>query len=296
MDEIINLLIAGLAYGSVYALVALGFVLIYNAVGVVNFAQGEFVMIPSFIAIVILEWLNLPSPWSFILAYIATLGVAAVFGIIFQRVAYYPLRNRSFLPVVISTIGASILLQNSSLIIFGAQPRRPSTIFALGETWDFGSIHIVPQYIVIIGATLLMVAFQYFLFERTTLGKRLQATAQDKQTARLMGIRVDRMIIYTFIYSAILGAVAGILISPLIPVTIVMGSGLALKAFCATIVGGFGSVPGAILGGLVLGLAEKFAARYVSSDYEQGFAFIILIAVLLFLPQGLFGEKIAEKA
>ncbi len=292
MEEIIQLLVAGLAYGSIYALVALGFVLIYNAVGVVNFAQGEFVMVPSYIAFVFLNLVGLP----FILAYLATIVVAGVFGLIFQRVAYYPLRNRSFLPVVISTIGASILLQNIALVVFDAQPRKPNAIFTPGEIFEVGTIRIVPQYVLILVVTLLLVVFQYFLFEKTSLGKRLQATAQDKQTAQLMGIRVNRMIAYTFIYSAILGAIAGILVSPLLLVSKGMGGSLALKAFSASIVGGFGSVPGAIVGGLFLGIAEKFASRYISSAYEQGFAFIILIVVLLFWPQGLFGEKISEKA
>ncbi len=292
MDEIVKLLVAGLAYGSVYALVALGFVLIYNAVGVVNFAQGEFVMVPAFISIIFLNALQLP----FYIAYLITLAVAAIFGIIFQQVAYYPLRNRTFLPVVISTIGASILLQNGMLMIAGAQPKTPVSIFKVGETWDFFSIPIVPQYLLIIAVTLLMVGFQYFLFEKTTLGKRLQATAQDKQTARLMGINVSRMIIFTFAYSAVLGGVAALMVGPLLPVSITLGGGLSLKAFSASIVGGFGSVPGAIVGGLFLGVAEKFASRYISSDYEQGYAFFILIVVLLFLPQGLFGEKISEKA
>ncbi len=292
MEEIIQLLVSGLAYGSIYALVALGFVLIYNSVGIVNFAQGEFVMVPSFISIVFLNFLGI----GFIPSYILTIFVACFFGLIFQRVAYYPLRNRSFLPVVISTIGASILLQNTAQVIFGAQPLKPPNIFPAGDTFQLGTIRIVPQYFLILGVTLVLVIFQYFLFEKTTLGKRLQATAQDKQTAQLMGIRVNRMIAYTFIYSAILGSIAGILFSPLLLVSKGMGAGIALKAFSASIVGGFGSVPGAILGGLLLGIAEKFASRYISSAYEQGFAFIILIVVLLFWPQGLFGEKIAEKA
>jgi branched-chain amino acid transport system permease protein len=216
--------------------------------------------------------------------------------VIFQRVAYYPLRHRSYLPVVISTIGASILLQNGALVVFEAQPFRPVSPFQPGQVLELGATRIVPQYILIIVATLALVAFQYWLFERTIIGKQFQATAQDQQTARLMGIRVDRMIVYTFMYSAVLGGIAGLLISPLLLVYPTMGGSISLKAFSASIVGGFGSVPGAIVGGLVLGIAEKFGARYISSEYEQAIAFVILIAVLLFRPQGLFGEKISEKA
>ncbi len=292
MEEIIQLLVSGLAYGSIYALVALGFVLIYNAVGVVNFAQGEFVMVPSYIAVVFLNFWGLP----FILAYLGTILVACLFGLLFQQVAYYPLRHRTYLPVIISTIGASIFLQNAALVVFGAEPKKPESIFRPGDTFEISGIFIVPQYVLILVVTLLLVAFQYYLFERTKLGKQLQATAQDKTTAQLMGIQVNHMIIFTFMYSAVLGAVAGILVSPLLLVSKTMGGGLALKAFSATIIGGFGSVPGAILGGLFLGIAEKMAARYISSAYEQAFAFIILIVVLLIKPEGLFGEKISEKA
>src|SRR5512143_2142353 len=288
MDLSINvqLLVAGLAYGSVYALIALGFVLIYNAVGVVNFAQGEFVMVPSFISIVFLNRLG----WPFLVAYPITLLLAAVFGIIFQRVAYYPLRHRSYLPVVISTIGASILLQNGALVIFEAQPFRPVSPFQPGQMLEFGATRIVPQYILIIAVTLALVVLQYWLFEKTIIGKQFQATAQDQQTARLMGIRVDRMIVYTFMYSAVLGGIAGLLISPLLLVYPTMGGSISLKAFSASIVGGFGSVPGAIAGSLIMGIAEKFGARYISSEYEQAIAFVILIAVLMFRAQGLFGE------
>lgn len=293
MDPSINLqmLTQGLAMGSIYALVALGFVLIFNAVGVVNFAQGEFVMIPAFVAVALMEVLHLPFP----LIYLVTLAFMALFGIVFQRVAYYPLRNRTFLPVIIATIGVSIFLKNGAQIVFGAEPRsmsRPTTSTPI----NLAGISIDPQYIVIILVTIALLVFQYYFFEKTSLGKKMQATAQDKDMARLLGIRVATMIVITFIYSSILGAVAGILVGPIFFVTKEMGAMLGLKAFCSTIIGGFGSVPGAILGGLFLEIVEVFAAFYISSAYRDAFAFIILILVLLFRPQGFFGEKIAEKA
>ena len=287
----LQMLTAGLAMGSIYALVALGFVLIYNAVGVVNFAQGEFVMIPAFVAVALLSALPIPFP----IAYLLTLAFMAVFGIVFQRIAYYPLRNRTFLPVIISTIGVSLFLRNGAQIVFGAQPElmpRPTSSHPL----DLSGVFVDPQYIVIIVVTIVLLIFQYFFFERTSLGKKMQATAQDKEMARLLGIRVATMIIITFVYSSILGGVAGILVGPIFYVTKEMGAMLGLKAFCATIVGGFGNVPGAILGGLFLGVVEVFAAFYISSAYRDAFAFIILILVLLLRPQGFFGEKIAEKA
>lgn len=293
MDLTTNLqmLASGLAFGSIYALVALGFVLIFNAVGVVNFAQGEFVMVPAFVAVALMSVLD----WPFVVIYLVTLLFMGLFGIVFQRVAYYPLRNRSFLPVIISTIGVSIFLKNGAQVVFGAQPRlmdRPTSSNVL----NLGGVFVDPQYIVIIVVTLILLAFQYFFFEKTSLGKKMQATAQDKEMARLLGIRVATMIALTFVYSSILGGVAGILVGPIFYVTKEMGAMLGLKAFCSTIIGGFGSVPGAILGGLFLGIIEVFAAFYISSAYRDAFAFGMLVAVLLFRPQGFFGEKIAEKA
>src|SRR5512146_1766960 len=283
MDLSINLqmLTQGLAMGSIYALVALGFVLIFNAVGVVNFAQGEFVMVPAFVTVALMEFLPIPFP----LIYLVTILFMGLFGIVLQRIAYYPLRNRTFLPVIIATIGVSIFLKNGAQIAFGAEPRpmhRPTP----SDPINLAGVAIDPQYIVIILVTLALLVFQYYFFERTSLGKKMQATAQDKEMARLLGIRVATMIAITFAYSSILGAAAGILVGPIFYVTKEMGGMLGLKAFCSTIIGGFGNVPGAILGGIFLGVIEVFAAYYISSAYRDAFAFIILILVLLFRPQG----------
>jgi branched-chain amino acid transport system permease protein len=293
MDWCLNfqLLATGLAMGSIYALVALGFVLIFNAVNVVNFAQGEFVMVPAFVAVWFISYLKIPFP----LAYLLTLIFMGIFGIVFQRIAYYPLRNRSFLPVIISTIGVSIFLKNAAQIVFGAEPQlmpRPTS----PDVLNIRGVCVDPQHVVIIGVTLVLLIFQYLFFEKTSLGKKMQATAQDKEMARLLGIRVSVMIVITFVYSSMLGAAAGILIGPIFYVSKEMGAMLGLKAFCSTIVGGFGSVPGAILGGIFLGVVEVFSSYYISSAYRDAFAFIILILVLLVRPQGFFGEKIAEKA
>jgi len=293
MDLATNLQMAtaGLAMGSIYALAALGFVLIFNAVGVVNFAQGEFVMVPAFVAVWLMDLMHVPFGW----AYLITVIFMGLFGIVFQRIAYYPLRHRTFLPVVIATIGVSIFLKNAAQLIFGAEPmlmQRPTP----PDTMNLAGVFVDPQYIVIILATAALLVSQHFFFEKTALGKQMQATAQDKEMARLLGIRVARTIAITFAYSSILGAAAGILIGPIFYVTKDMGAMLGLKAFCSTIVGGFGSVPGAILGGIFLGVVEVFASYYISSAYRDAFAFILLILVLLFRPQGFFGEKVAEKA
>jgi branched-chain amino acid transport system permease protein len=302
-DPVANmqLLISGLAVGSIYALVALGFVLIYNAVGVVNFAQGEFVMLPSYVAVTfmlpaiavfgtIVHW-QVPVLAVYVLVLIFMVG----FALLFNRIAYHPLRDRGWMPVVISTIGVSIFLRNAVQQVWGSQPIVMPSLFSV-DTIFLGPLRIRPQDILILGVTAALIAFQFYLFERTTLGKQMRATAQDRATARLIGIRVGRIVTITFVYSAVLGAISGMLVAPLFTVTKEMGALIALKAFAASIVGGFGSIPGAIIGGLTIGVIETFGGFYVSSSYVDAIAFIILISVLLIRPQGLFGERVAEKA
>jgi branched-chain amino acid transport system permease protein len=218
-----------------------------------------------------------------------------VFGLLFNYGVYYPLRHRGFLPVLISTLGASIFLQNTVLAIFGAQPRALHKVVE-SEGVLVGGVFLDSQYLVILGVTMVCVIFQYFLFEHTLLGKKLQATSQDKDMARLLGIPVALMIAITFVYSAALGGLAGVLVAPILFVSIGMGSIIALKAFAATIIGGFGDVKGAIVGGIFIGIIESFAAYYISVPFKDAYAFLMLFLVLIFRPQGIFGEKIAEKA
>jgi branched-chain amino acid transport system permease protein len=291
MDIALQLLFTGLGVGSIYALVALGFVLIYRATNVVNFAQGDFAMLGAFSMVVLCVDLELPY-W---LGILITLAVMLVFGALFNFAVYYPLRNRGFQPVIISTIGASILLENGVLAAYGPRPQTLPGFFSF-QGFSVGPIFFDSQYLLILGVTVVMVTLQYFFFERTLLGKKMQATSQDKEMASLLGIPVALMIMLTFMYSSALGALAGILVAPILFVSVGMGSSIALKAFAASIIGGFGDVTGAIVGGLALGVAETFGAAYISVPYKDAFAFIVLVLFLLFRPQGLFGEKVAEKA
>jgi branched-chain amino acid transport system permease protein len=199
------------------------------------------------------------------------------------------------LPVIIATIGASILLANSVLAIYGPQPQVLEGWFETPGI-QLGPVYLDSQYLLIIAVTIVLVIFNYWFFERTMLGKKLQATSQDKEMASLLGISVSTMIMITFIYSAVLGGLAGILVAPVLFVSIQMGSTIALKAFAATIIGGFGDVTGAIIGGLALGIIETFGAAYISVPYKDGFAFLVLVLFLVFRPQGIFGERVAEKA
>ena len=300
----LQVLFQGLALGSIYALVALGFVLIIRATNVVNFAQGDFAMLGGYAMILFTVGmpgnpeLHIPgfeTHFPYWVAIVLAAGVMAIIGVAFNYGVYYPLRNRSFLPVLISTLGASIFLQNTVLALFNPQPRPLDKLFSI-EGVTIGGVFLDSQYLVILVFTILAVAFQYFFFEHTLIGKKLQATSQDKDMARLLGIPVTLMIIITFVYSAVLGGLAGMLVAPILFVSIGMGSTIALKAFAATIIGGFGDVAGAIVGGIIIGVIESFAAYYISVPYKDAYAFLALFLVLLFRPQGIFGEKVSEKA
>ncbi len=291
MDLVLQLLFTGIGIGSVYALVALGFVLIFRATNVVNFAQGEFSMVAAFLMVIFAVDLE----WPYWLSLLLSLGGMAIYGALFNLGVYYPLRHRTYLPVIISTIGASILVTNSTLAIYGPQPQVLSNLLDF-QGINFGAVFLDSQYLLIIGITIVLVIFQYWFFEHTLLGKKLQATSQDKEMASLLGIPVAAMIMITFVYSAMIGGFAGILVAPILFVSIHMGGTIALKAFAATIIGGFGDVAGAIIGGLALGVIETFGAAYVSVPYKDGFAFLVLVMFLVFRPQGIFGERVAEKA
>lgn len=291
MGIFLQLIFTGLGVGSIYALIALGFVLIYRATNVVNFAQGDFAMLGAFGMVVLTIDLGLPY-W---VGIVLTLLALPLFGVAFNLGVYFPLRNRGYLPVIISTLGASIFLENGMLAAYGPRPQSLPALFA-SEGFHLGPVFLDSQYLVILGTTVVLVTLQYLFFERTLLGKKMQATSQDKEMASLLGIPVARMIMLTFVYSATLGGIAGILVAPIIFVSVGMGSAIALKAFAASIIGGFGDVKGAVVGGLALGVIETLGAAYVSVPFKDGFAFLVLFVFLLVRPQGLYGEKISEKA
>ena len=291
MGLVPQLLFTGVGIGAIYALVALGFVLLIRAADVVNFAQGEFSMLGAYAMVVLFSGLGVPYWVSLVVA----VALMAAFGLLFAGATYWPLRFRGQLPVIISTIGASILLSNLVLVLYGPSPQVLPGLFD-SPGIEVGGVFMDSQYLAIIVFAVLLVLLQYLVFERTLLGKRLQATSQDKEMASLLGIPVAGMVLITFAYSAALGGFAGVLVAPVLFVSVHMGALISLKAFAANIIGGFGSIPGAILGGLALGIVETFGAVYISVPYKDAIAFAVLLVFLLVRPQGLFGERIAEKA
>ncbi len=291
MAIFLQLLFTGLGIGAIYALVALGFVLLIRAASVVNFGQGQFSMVGAYLLVVFFNVLEVP----YLISMVISVVLMAGFGVLFAGATYWPLRHRGGLPVIISTIGASIFLENIVLVLYGPSPEVLPGLFDEPGI-QIGQVFMDSQYLSILVSAALLVVLQYIIFEKTLLGKKLQATSQDKEMASLLGIPVALMILITFAYSSALGGLAGMLVAPILFVSVGMGGLIALKAFAANIIGGYGSIPGAILGGLALGVVETLGASYISVPYKDAFAFAMLLMFLMVRPQGLFGEKISEKA
>jgi branched-chain amino acid transport system permease protein len=276
--------------GCIYALVGLGFILIYNATNGLNFAQGELVMLGAF---VFYSMVSTGAPY--LGAALATVVLMGIAGFAFQRLLFYPLRDRSFLAFIIATIGFSIFARNLALLIWGPFPLKAPSLFAQG-TVSIGDVVLAPEHIFIILITAVVLLLQYWLFFHTDLGRRMRATAQNAEVAQLMGVRAGRMIAITFVVSTLLAGVAGVLLAPIFLIDTEMGLNLILKAFIAVIIGGFGSVPGAVVGGIIVGLLEILIAVFISSVYKDAIVFAVLIFFLIAFPQGIFGERIAERA
>ena len=283
--QLMQYLLTGLTVGAIYALVALGFSIIFNASHVINFAQGEFVMIGG-MATVSLVATGLP----YLLAIPLAIAAAAVAGLALEKFAVEPARNASVVTLIIITIGASIFLRGLAILVWdkNLHALKPFTgdapIAIAGAT-------ILPQSLWVLGVTLAIVLALSWFFGRTLLGKAMLATSHNRLAAQLVGINVRMILFLSFGLSAALGAVAGILIAPITTTAYDVGVMLGLKGFAAAILGGLGSGVGAVVGGLVLGIVETMSAGYLSSAYKDAIAFVIILAVLFFLPSGLFGKR-----
>ncbi len=280
-------LINGLTTGAAYALIALGYTMIYGILGLINFAQGEIYMCGAFVAVLLLA----TGQANFITAFVAGMGAAALLGVVLERVAFRPLRGAHPLVPLISAIGASIFLQSLALLLFGPN-NRPFPVQFEFHTVTVGEVVISALQGAILLAALILMAMLMLFVRYTRYGKAIVACAADRDTARLMGINVDRMVALTFLIGSALSGAAGIMMAIYYNATYPrMGLLPGLKAFSAAILGGVGNIPGAILGGLLLGVAESLGAGYLSSGYKDAIAFIILILVLLVRPQGILKGK-----
>lgn len=289
---VIEQLINGITLGSIYAIVALGFTLVFGVLGIINMAHGEIFMFGAFIGVVVTATFKGPL-W---LAFLASILVTAVMGYMLERFALRPLRNKqgvSHLAPLISTIGVSILLENLSHHLFGAGNHPFRASFA-EFSFQIGSITVyLVQIVIFVISVLLMYALSFWL-GKTKAGKALRATAENLETASLLGVDVKRTITMTVIIAAAMGGIAGILVGMAFnSVTPQMGLSIGLKGLAIIILGGMGNVKGAMAGGLILGLAETFIVVYGNSGYRDAIAFVAIIVILLIRPQGLFGQKIS---
>jgi branched-chain amino acid transport system permease protein len=289
----IQLTIDGIRGGSIYALMALGFVMVYSVTGIINFAQGEFVMLGAMLCITV-NSLELPMPpaMRFLTSIIAGILLTTLIGAAVERAAIYPARNSPAVTLIIITIGATITLRAAALLAWGADPYvLPAfTTLALEDrVFRFGGITLEAQSLWIWATLVVVLVLLYLFLERTVVGKALRACAVNRRAAQLMGINPSRMSLLSFAMAAALGAIGGIVLGPVTRPIYDMGLMLGLRGFVAAIMGGMVSVPGAVVGGLILGVVENIAAGVTDPTYKSVVSFIILIAILLFRPQGIIG-------
>jgi len=289
-DQILQYTLSGLSTGAIYALIGIGFSIIFNATGIINFAQGEFVMLGGMLTLFFLNILHLPL-WA---AIPPAVLCATVAGVLFERLAIRPLRNPTPLNLVIITIGGSILIRGISMLLWGKDTHALPP-FTGDEPIDVAGATILPQHLWILGVTLVIIAVNKFFFYHTISGKAMRACSYNSRAAGLVGIDVRRMVMFSFIVSSAMGAVAGIIVAPLTMASYDVGIMLGLKGFCAAIIGGMSSGLATVVGGLILGILESLGAGLVSSGYKDAVAFIILLLILFVRPQGLFGKAESER-
>ena len=286
LADILQLLVAGLATGAIYALVAIGFTLLWQTSQTINFAQGEFVMLPAFFVLIAMGHYHMAF-WPAVGA--ATVVSVVVLGVLFKRLVVDPMIRHGVLPLVIATIGLAILMKEAIREFYAADAQPFPPLAAATDVTVFGAVFAVQSLVVLAISIAAVAALQLFL-NGTRTGRCMQATAQNPTVARLLGIPVERMILYTFLINAALVTLASILITPIYLAKFTNGEWLGLYAFIAAIIGGFNQVRGAIVGGLLLGVVDNFAAAYISSQYRLALPLLMLIVVILFRPQGLLGR------
>ncbi len=294
-------LINGLTLGAVYALIALGYTMVYGILELINFAHGEIYMVGAYLTIITLSFLTMTGLTSkslilsLVIVIVVTMVYCGAYGLTLERVAYRPLRNAPRLSPLISAIGMSIFLQNYVMLTQGSADKIFPHILPSGEVSIGNATLSYLQIFIMVSSMLLMMGLHTFI-RKTRLGKAMRATAQDKKMASLVGIDIDHVIMMTFMIGSVLAAVAGVMVAMYYGlINFYMGYVAGIKAFTAAVLGGIGNIQGAVLGGILLGIFESLGAAYLSSEYKDAFAFIILILILIFKPTGLLGERVPEK-
>ena len=295
----IELFFGGLTRGSIYALIALGYTLVYGIIGLLNFAHGEIYMIGAFTALLfsgVLGYIGFPAGGILLVAALGSIIWTSAYGYTLEKVAYKPLRNASRLSPLISAIGMSTFLQNYVLLAQTSDfVAFPDLLPDMDFLSYFGDVMGPSDFLILVVSFITMLALMFWI-RYTRMGKAMRATAQNRKMAMLLGINTDHLISVTFIFGSALAAIGGVLIaSHMGQINFFIGFLAGMKAFTAAVLGGIGSVPGAVLGGLVLGLAESFTTGYIAGNYEDVLSFCLLILILIFRPDGLLGKKQVQK-
>ena len=293
MIQFLSYLVNGIGLGSVYAIIALGYSMVYGIAKMLNFAHGDVIMIGAYICFCATQYWGLPP----VVSVLAAMAVCTVLGVVIEGLAYKPLRQASSLAVLITAIGMSYLLQNIALLVWGANPKSFPSMVSVGSLSLFGGQMIISGETMITVAANIIIMIALTLFTgRTKMGKAMRVVSEDRGAAELMGINVNRTISLTFAIGSALAAIAGVLLCSTYPVLMpTTGSMPGIKAFTAAVFGGIGSIPGALLGGVLLGIIEILGKAYVSTELGDALVFGVLIIVLLVKPTGLLGKKIHEK-
>ncbi|MBN2283726.1 MAG: branched-chain amino acid ABC transporter permease [Deltaproteobacteria bacterium] len=302
MRVVIEQIINGLTIGSFYALIALGYSMVYGVLKLINFAHGDFFTLGSYIGYTVLVFGAALITTHFglwggmVAAMLMAAFCLAVVGILVERAAYRPIYPAGRLPAVVSALGASIFLQNAIMVIWGPRYQAYPAKLIPNVRLDLWGINITLLQIVILVLSFLLLGILYYIIQKTLFGAAIRATALDRDTASLMGVNFNKVIFFIFTLGPALGAMTGVMVGMYYrQISFTMGWNYGLKAFTATILGGIGNLPGAMFGGLILGTLEMLGAAYISAAWKDVFVFLILILVLIFRPTGLFGEKTAEK-
>ena len=298
MDTVLQQLINGLSLGAIYALIALGYTMVYGVLRLINFAHGDVYMLGAYAGYFLANALELDASPSILGAIAVTFGamaICAVVGVLIERLAYRPVRHHSRLTALITAIGVSLLLEYGGQVVFGANPRFfPQMIRA--EVYSVGGVQITNQNLLIIVVAIVMMFGLEFIVHRTRIGKAMRATSFNLSVARLMGINTDYVIAFTFALGSALAAVGGVMVALAIPrIDPLMGLMTGLKAFVAAVLGGIGNIPGAMIGGVLIGLLETWLGATAYSTYRDAAAFAVLILILLFRPAGIMGTATVEK-
>ena len=289
-SDLLQYAISGATLGSTYGLAGLGFTVIFNTTEIINLAQGEFVMLGGMLAVFAIRWGGLPLAVAVPLA----IGLTTLVGVAVDRLTIRPVRGRSVIVLVIITIGVSIVLRGATMLLFG-KDTYPLPGFSGGEPLTVLGASFLPQNLWVGGITLCTLVAMKLYFDRTISGKAMLACACDRKAASLMGIDVDSMVTLSFAFSALVGALGGVILAPITLTSYDVGILLGLKGFAACILGGLGNPFGAVAGGVILGVLESLSAGLISSGYKDAVAFIILLTLLFVRPSGLFGRRGAER-